>query len=227
MVEVVAAWIGCVGGVVGAITGVVALVQSRRANTLASNANQLAEVGNGIAERSTQAAGQAVVVAGEANSLAQEANQHATDANSIAKRALAVSQDQRVYHWVFKIDDDGSAIVRNDCAHAAVGVAVTIDSGGEVHAQVDVAQVPPFGNLELDVAGLLEEHLSKVERDSVPTPAYDSGGIFMAASDGSAVMTQVRMTVTWTTPDGVPRDSVVGDVLRHYKQLAGHVTRLR
>lgn len=223
----VLAWVGAIGGAAGGIAGLIALVLSCRANQTAASGNKIAKKGNKIAESASKSASAAVVVAGEANRLAEVANEKSAEANLIAERALRISADNLDYNWVLEVDDDGRASVLNDCAHEAMDVTVVIDSLGEIYDQAAINRVAGFDQVDFEVPRLVQEHFAKVETESVPRLPRSGSGVFIAGSAGSTVRTKVRATVTWSTPEGVPRTGVVNETLSHRKTIQGEAVRTR
>ncbi|WP_157929689.1 hypothetical protein [Mycobacteroides abscessus] len=213
----VADWAGVIAGVAGIATGGIAWRASFSGNKLAKKGHSLAEAANDTA---TDALGQAK----EANRIAKDANQLAGDANTIAERALRVAQDDLPYRWVLEINDDGSAVVVNDCGHAATQAAITIDAGGDVVAQAGPIDIPAFGKVTFDVQSSLEKHFEEV-RQHPYCPPLSGGGIFMSGSAGQVVSTAFRAHLSWLTEQQVPRTDVVQQLVSHY--MSGEHTMQR
>lgn len=204
----VADWAGVIAGVAGMATGGIAWRASFSANKLAKKSNRLAKAANDTA---ADALGQAK----EANRIAQDANQLAGDANAIAERALLVAQDDLPYRWGLNINDDGFAVVINDCGHRAVLATITIDAGGEVIAESGPADVPEFGKVTFSVQSALEKHFEEVRQHPYCPPSFGNG-IFMSGSTGQNVSTTFRAHLRWLTEQQVPRTDVVHRVVSHY-----------
>lgn len=206
-----------VAGAVGALAGVVGLAVAIRANELAQNSNGLAQAANDTAS-------DALGKAEEANGIAVDANELAGDANAIAERALRVAQDDVPYSWALKVDDDGTAVVINDCGHPANQVAVIIDSGGDPVADAGPVDVPAFGQLPFDVSGAVEKHFERV-RGNPGRKASGGDGVFIAGASGKPVTTVFRAHLSWRTVEQVPRTDVVQEVLRHQMTSGGAIRR--
>lgn len=203
----VADWAGVVAGV----TGLLAAGVAWRA---AVNAKNLAKKGNSLAEAANQTAADALGEAKEANSIAEDANQLAGDANRIAERALRAAQDDVPYNWVLKVEDDGSAVVINDCGHGAAQVTVVIDCAGEVVGESGPTDIAKFGEVAFDVKSAIEKHFEHV-RQHPYSPSRSGGGVFIAGSSGKVTSTIFRAHVRWLTEQEVPRTDVVQEVVSH------------
>ncbi|QRY61505.1 hypothetical protein JVX90_13895 [Gordonia sp. PDNC005] len=212
-------WIGAVGGTVGAVTGLAGIYFGQIGKKTGEKAQRTAETAN-------ETAAEAVRIAREANRIAVEANDLASDANTISKDALAVASDQLDYAWVLKVEDDGSAIVINDCAHIAVGATVVVDVNGEVQATRCGENVAAFKQLSLDATRAFEKHIEEVRahpyRNSISSP-----GVFITGSAGDIITTTFRATITWSTESGVERSCVVKNDVRHRMEYGGTPVRLK
>lgn len=196
-----------------AASGVVAVLAVKATK----DANKIAKAANDMAE-------DALRQAQEANGIAVDANELARDANSIAERALLVAQSDTPYHWVLKVEDDGTAVVVNDCGHRADKVTVIIDVDGNVIDQTGPTDVPAFEQLDFDLSGTVQQHLEHVRMNPGRKP-IDAGSAFVAGSSGRPVETVFRATLTWFTAEQVPRRDVVEEVMRHVMTPSGTLRR--
>ena len=196
-------------GAVGMLSGFGGLIVAIRSNSFAKGANRQAEIANETARESLD-------VAHEANSLVEDANKLAEDANAISKRALAATTDNLIYNWDIKVEDSSqSAIVINACPHAALNVSVLATAHSRAVAESRQDNVASFGELTLDLSGLFEQHLNEV-RNNPSRPASSEGGIFFTGSKGKTITTTLTFHISWQTPDGIARDTVVEYKLRHF-----------
>lgn len=208
-------YVGVATGAAGTITGAIALCIAARANQAAKDGNTLAETANNIAAN-------ALGEAQKTNSIAENANQLAGDANLIAKRALQVAQDDIPYNWVLEINDDGSAIVLNDCRHHAAQVTVVIDAGSEPVARCGPVDVAAFEKLPFNVASAVEKHFENV-RQHPYRPTQAGTGWMSVGGPGDPVACIFRAHLSWLTDDEVPRNDVVEKVVSHQMDYAGIV----
>lgn len=192
---------------------------------LACQSKKVAEHANSLAETANQTAAAAVAAADEANRLAVEANQLSCDANTISERALTATTDHLRYHWQFQVDDQGSAVVINDCAHVAEHVTVVVDSGGQIHTSFQRDHVARFEELRFDLSGVITQHLEHV-RDQPVAPSTAVGPAFQGRARPPAVTTLVRATIGWSSQVGVQRSDTVEDRLTHRVRRDGTVERL-
>lgn len=216
----VADWAGIIAG----LAGIAAAGVAWRA---AFSANKLAKKGNSLAETASKTAADALGEAKEANRVAEDANQLAGDANQIAERALRVAQDDIPYHWVLKVNDDGSAVVVNDCGHRATQVTVVVDCGGEVVAESGPTDIAQFGEIAFDVQGSVEKHFERVRQYPYRPPRV-SPGILVGGANGKLISDTFRAHVRWFTEQEVPRSDVAQELVSHSMTSKGmQRTRLR
>lgn len=217
--------IAAVAAVAAAIFAAVALAVALRAKEIAETANDIAEGGNTLADTANSTAAEALKEAEKANEFADQANELAGEANRIADRALHAALDDIPYNWVLNIDDDGAAVIHNDCGHHARLVSVTLDSEGVVVGECEQVDIAPFGTITLDAKDAVEGHLDRVRKNPV-VHARDGGDVFIAGRNGKSVSTTFRAHLKWNTTDGLPRTAVCTEVLRHAMRFKG-LTRIR
>jgi glucose/arabinose dehydrogenase len=210
----VAEWVAAIAAILAALVAIVALAVALRAKEVAETANDIAKAGNTLAETANDTAADALVEAETANDTAVEANRLSGDANTIARRALDVAQDDVPYNWALEVGDDGVAVVRNDCGHRALQAVVTLDSGGEVIAEAGPVDVAAFDKITLDANVAVEQHFQSVRANPV-VYAHSEGGVFFGGRNGIPVSVTFRASVRWHTEQGIPRNDVVREVLRH------------
>lgn len=186
----------------GVLVAAVGLIVAARANKAAKDANRVAKVANDLA-----AAG--LAEAEEANRVAVEGNEIARDANQVAERALAATTDHVAYSWRLKVQEDGVTVaLLNDSAHAAHQVTVVVDQDSHVKTTALVNQVEPFGQVLLDLEGLVQQEIEEERRKAqryVPAP-----GVFGGRSPHQF---RLRLTVTARTQAGVQHSDVIEQVL--------------
>jgi hypothetical protein len=202
-----AEWVAAVAAIFAALVAAVALAVALRAK-------EIAEKGNILAEAANDTAADALGEAENANDIAKEANQLSGGANTIAERALRVAQDDVPYNWILQVEDDGVAVVLNDCGHRALQATVELDSGGHVVAQTGPVDVAPFDRLTFDAKSAVEQHFENVRSNPV-VYAHSEGGVFFGGRNGLAVSVTVRAHLRWRTEQEIPRTDVVEEVLRH------------
>lgn len=208
--------VNAIGVLISAVSAVVAIW----ALVVAYLANNVANEGNAIAEGANDIAVDALREAQDANVLATNANALAGDANEIAERALRAAQDDVPYNWTLTINDDGSAIVLNDCGHGALDAKVTLDSESRPIAEAGPVDLAAFDKIMLDAASTMDRHFEAV-RANPPTYAHSEGGLSFGGSAGKPVETEFRVHLRWTTEQGVPRTDVVRTMVRHQMTQGG------
>ena len=120
-------------------------------------ADVIAALGVLVAAVGLIVAGRANKAAKDANRIAVEGNEIARDANQVAERALAATTDHVTYSWRLKVQEDGFTVaLLNDSAHAAHQVTVVVDQDSHVKTTALVNQVEPFGQVLLDLEGLVQ-----------------------------------------------------------------------
>lgn len=187
--------VGLVVNAISCTTGLFGLVIAGLANKRAKEANRQAKDANDIAARS-------LVQAQEANRIAEEGNETACDANAVAERALAATTDHVQYAWRLDVQEDDAVLV-NDSAHPARDVTVVVDERHRVVATAVADDIPPFGELGLELQGTFQQHLERVrERETVVI----RDGIVSVRAPYRFVL---RVTVTAFTEAGVTHSDVI------------------
>lgn len=215
----VADWVAIVSGTGGFLVGTVGLAVAIRTNKVAQHGNRLAKAANDTA---TDAVGQAE----EANRIAEDTNKLAEDANLIAQRALRNAQDDIPYNWRLKVEDDGSAVIFNDCGHRADQVTVVVDVGGEPVTQSGPHDVAAFGQITFGLQSTMQKHFNDVHRNP-GRESMTSGVVFAAGGPGKPVETVFRAHLCWLTDNEVPRSDVVQEVVRHLMTPSGGIRRAK
>lgn len=193
VLELIAVGISGVTGVAGFVFGVLGYRAAKQSNSLAEEANR---------------------VSVDAQVTAKEANELAQDANDIAERAFAAGSDHTTYNWGFEIDDDGTAVVFNNCAFDAYDFAAVFTCREATELSIKHEQVPAFDKVVGSLDGVIEQHFNEV-RNNPSRHASNAGGIFMTGSAGNIVSTTVSAHLSWVTPSGVKRACILDYVLRH------------
>jgi hypothetical protein len=195
-------------GIIGAATGAGGLLLAAHANRISKKANSLAETANETARESLD-------TAMEANRISEKANKLAEDANTISDRALAATTDNLIYDWQIQIDDNNGAVtVRNGSPHDAFNVAVFVKREGTPVAHSFSKKRAGFDELIFDISGVLQEHFDEVAKHPSQWPRSRSGAYF-TGSKGETVTTILDFHITWRTPTGINRDSVIPYTLSH------------
>ena len=166
-----------------------------------------AKLSNDLAQEANRVSVEAQVAAEDANKLAQ-------DANEIAERAFAAGSDHTTYNWCFEIDDDGTAVVLNDCAFDAYEFSAVFTCNESTELRITDEHVPAFGKVDASLNGVIEQHFDEV-RNNPSRRASNAGGIIMTGSKGKTVSTTVSAHLAWVTPSGVKRACICDCVLRH------------
>ncbi|WP_315536101.1 hypothetical protein [Corynebacterium matruchotii] len=195
-------------GIIGAVTGAGGLLLAVHANRISKKANSLAETANETARESLD-------TAMEANRISEKANKLAEDANTISDRALAATTDNLIYDWQIQIDDNNGAVtVRNGSPHDAFNVAVFVKREGSPVADSFRKEVAGFDEISFDISGVLQEHFDEVA--SHPSKdGFVGRNIVIAGERGETVTTILDFHITWRTPTGINRDSVISYTLSH------------
>lgn len=209
-----------IAAIASAVFAAVALAVAVRAKEIAETANNVAKTGNGLAQTANDTAADALDEARRANEFADEANRFSDEANTIAERALRAAQDDVPYKWVLKVDDNGVAVVINDCGHHAHLATVTLESAGQVVAESGPIDVASFGKITLDAKSILDQHFAEVSKNPA-VYARTVGGIFFTGHAGDPVSITFRAHLRWQTDQGLPRNDVVREVLQHQMTYDG------
>jgi hypothetical protein len=195
-------------GIIGAATGAGGLLLAVYANRISKKANSLAETANKTARESLD-------TAVEANRLSEKANKLAEDANTISDRALTATTDNLIYDWQIQIDDSSRTVtIRNGSPHDAFDVAVFVKREGTPVAHCFRKKRAGFDELVFDISGVLQEHFDEVASH----PSRDDfivHDMFVAGEKGETVTTILDFHITWRTPTGINRDSVIPYTLSH------------
>jgi len=209
----VAEWVAAAVAVLAALVAAVALAVALRAK-------EIAETGNTLAQAANDTASDALEEAETANDIAEAANQLSGDANTIAERALRVAQDDVPYNWVLQVEDDGVAVVLNDCGHRALRATVVLDSDRQVVAKAGPVDIAPFDNITLDASSVIARHFEDVRTNPV-VYAHSEGGLSFGGRNGIPVSVTFRAHLRWHTEQEIPRTDVVQEVLCHQMTYDG------
>ncbi|MBV7363034.1 hypothetical protein KRX54_01095 [Actinomycetaceae bacterium TAE3-ERU4] len=149
------------------------------------------------AKKSNKIACEARKTAIEANGLAKDANKISADANMLSERALAVSQDQTVNQFAFRLDKEISAIVvTNKSAAPANKLMVVVRIGDQTIANCGENNLPPFGEVALDGQSVLK----KIAEDQASIDRINSQQGFFFVGTGKV---QGEIFLRWYSELGV------------------------
>ncbi|MFC2404095.1 MAG: hypothetical protein ACFNPU_02680 [Corynebacterium matruchotii] len=195
-------------GIIGAVTGAGGLL-------LAVNANHISKKANSLAESANKTARESLNTAVKANRISETANKLAEDANTISDQALKATTDNRIYDWQIQIDENNGAVtVRNGSPHDALNVAVFVKREGSPVADNTSKKVASFDEISFNISSVLQEHFNKVTNH----PSKDGivkGHMIIDGEKGETVTTILDFHITWRTPTGINRDSIIPYTLSH------------
>jgi len=195
-------------GIIGAATGAGGLLLAAHANRISKKANSLAETANKTARESLD-------TAMEANRISEKANKLAEDANTISDRALAATTDNLIYDWQIQTDDSSRTVtIRNSSPHDAFNAAIFVKREGTPVAHCFRKEVAGFDEISFDISGVLQEHFDEVASHPSIKGVVRRNTV-IAGKKGKTVTTILDFHITWRTPTGIDRDSVIPYTLSH------------
>jgi hypothetical protein len=158
----------------------------------------------------------------KATRLSEEANEIARKANDLVRQTLVASVDPIIYKWRLETDSGGFVgVLTNDCAHAAIDVAVLIDIDGRPVLTLREDRVSEFAKVPLILTSEYRKFLDRVrEQEERPRAIFGTTGREMvrAAYRSDSVELVTRATVTCVTPNGTPRRDVIESSVRYYRK---------